>query len=262
MGATPDGGSELLELSLRRRDLLAVLDGGSRRKVALRSALDVSRSTVHRAVRELAAAGLVADDDRVRLTLPGRRCLELVREADAALGDLTAARDLLARLPASAPVGWPLLRGATVHAPAPADPGRPLDPAAELVRETDVLVGLAATLTQPRFLRLARSRVLDDGMGLSMVYADALVDEVLTRRTAWLREVVEAGAEAYAVPELPFGMMLGRTAAGPRVVVIVYDDADALVGTLVNDRPAAVDYAARLFQRYRDRAADITPALE
>lgn len=262
MGATSGGASELFELSLQRRDLLAVLDKGARRKVNLRSALDVSRSTIHRAVRELAAAGLVADGDRVRITLPGRRCLELVREADAALADLTAARDLLAQLPASAPVGWPLLRDATVHTPAPADPGRPLDPAAELVRETDVLVGLAAALTQPRFPRLFRRRVLGEGMRLSMVYADALVDEVLARQTVGLQEMAEAGAEAYAVSELPFGMLLGRTAAGPRVVVIVYDDGDSLAGTLVNDRLAAINYAARLFEQYRDRAADITPALE
>lgn len=262
MGEGPSEPAGLLELARRRHDLLAGLDAEPRRKAALQSLLDVSRSTVHRAVRELEAAGLVADGDRIRITLPGRRCLELVREGEAALEELRDARDLLARLPASAPLGWPLLRGATVHTPAPANSGRPLDPAAELVRGTDALVGLATTLTQPRFLRLFRRRVLGDGMRLSMVYADRYVDEVLAREPEERREMIEAGAAAYAVPALPFGLLVGRTAAGPRAVVVVHDESDSLAGTLVNDRPAAVDRAVRLFDRYRARAVNITPAFE
>jgi hypothetical protein len=95
-----------------------------------------------------------------------------------------------------------------------------------------------------------------------MVYADQYVDEVVARGLDARREMIEAGTEAYAVPEIPLGLLVGRTAAGPRAVVIVHDESGSLAGALVNDRPAAVAYATRLFERYRSRAIDITPALE
>jgi len=123
-------------------------------------------------------------------------------------------------------------------------------------------VGLASTLTRPRVLRLFRRGVLEDGLRLSMVYADQYVDEVVARGLDARREMIEAGTEAYAVPEIPLGLLVGRTAAGPRAVVIVHDESGSLAGALVNDRPAAVAYATRLFERYRSRATDITPALE
>jgi len=263
-GDDPDSGAaadDLLGTAMDREDLLAAVADAPLTKAELSARLDVSRSTVHRAVTELAARGLVVDGRSVRATPSGRRCLDLLRAAQAALDDLAAAGEPFAAVDPDAPVGWPLLRGATVHAPAPADPGRPFEVAAAFIREATGIRGLAHALGQPRLAGLFRSRVVRDGIPLEIVFADRVVDGVFGRRLDDLGAMARHGLRAYAAPAVPFSMMCGPTPDGPRVVLTAYDDDDSPTGTLVNDRPAAVDYAARLFQRYRDRAADVTPAI-
>ena len=54
---------ELVRTLTRRRDVLSVLDDRSVRKPVLSTELDVARSTVDRAIRELQAQGLVVRGD-------------------------------------------------------------------------------------------------------------------------------------------------------------------------------------------------------
>lgn len=251
---------DFLGTAMGREDLLTAAADAAVTKAELSDRLDVSRSTVQRAVTDLTACGLLNEDRGVQTTLSGRRCLDLLWAARAGLGDLAPARGALADVDPDAPVEWPLLRGATVHTPTPANPGRPFEAAATFIREATGIRGLAHALGQPRLGELFQTRVIHDRAPLEVVFADRVIDGVLSRRLNDVGEMARRGFRAYAVPEVPFSMMFGPTPDGPRVVLTPYDD-DSPTGTLVNDRPAAVGFAARLFERYRTRAADVTPAI-
>jgi hypothetical protein len=72
-------GTDAVEQTIRtRRAFLAALRGGPQRKRDLVDALETSRSTVDRAVSDLAAAGLVTEThDGVKITLAGRMAVEI-----------------------------------------------------------------------------------------------------------------------------------------------------------------------------------------
>jgi Bacterial regulatory protein, arsR family. len=79
-------GTEAVEQTIRtRRAFLAALRRGPQRKRELVAALETSRSTVDRAIGDLADAGLVTETAAgVKITLAGRMAVEIDRRTSGA----------------------------------------------------------------------------------------------------------------------------------------------------------------------------------
>lgn len=256
----PDTHPEPFALVAKRHDVLAALEARARERHDLETHLDVSRSTVNRAVRDLEAAGLIAHRAAgYRVTLPGRLLLDAYRETVAVADDVDAARDLLAYLPPDAPVNPVVLRGADVVTrtePAPHVPGSTVG---DHVARATALTGLAKAYSTPDAGRRLRRRVTEAGMRLDVVLQRDLFEHLTASDDDTVTRLLRADRARLAVAEtVPFGLFVledGTDAA--RVCLLVYDDERTLQGVVVNDRPAAVEWGYALVREYRRRATTV-----
>lgn len=256
-----DDGDEVLDLLARRRSMLASLAEAPREKPVLVEATGLSRSTVDRAVRELEAAGLVERrDDGYAATATGR----LVSRRDASfredLADLAAAQPLLDLLPADAPVAAAAVLGAEVHLATPPEPHRAYDPLLDLLSEARRVCALSPSHANPETRDLLYERTVEEGCPVEFVFQRDLADHLLSEHPEAVRAgMVEGEFRPFAHPSVPFGLAVGYGTDAVRCALVVYDERGDLAGVAVNDDPDALDWAERVFWRFRSEATALSP---
>lgn len=248
---------DLLELGSRRFDVLSSLADGPASKPALVDALDVSRSTVNRALRELESWHLVerSGGDHV-LTPAGHLLIDALERYLDDLATLADASRVLAYLPPDVSVPLELLRGASVHHATPPSPTRALDVVRDHLRNAERCRCVVGEFAAENAAEFFRDRV-EEGLDLEVVFDDHVLSFLLADRREALRTYVEGG-EVYEAGDVPYSLLVtegadGRTAAH----LIVYDHEGDLAGLLINDDADAVAWAERVFERYRDDATAI-----
>lgn len=114
---------EVMSLVAARRPIIECIETTPHDKRDLVANLDVSRSTVDRAIRKLEVAELVAwNTDGYTATPAGRHAVAKYCATIATISDILAAQDVLAALPRECPIEPALLTGADVEYTADAAP--------------------------------------------------------------------------------------------------------------------------------------------
>lgn len=250
-----DGGdNELVSVINRRMELLESLQQ-PRDKPDLIEALDVSRSTIDRAIRRLESLGLVAREEQYRLTPAGRLAVDLFEGFTDDLEDVAEVKELLAALPPDAPVGMPLVRDAEVLvAPGPT-PTEPIRTGLEDVKSADRIHLLIPQVTLPEGLSIIRGAVADGETSAKCVLSRALVDHLRQDDGTWLADVVEIrGCELRAVDRLPYGLGTLRGPDGRQAGLIVYGPEGNLRGLVRNDSFQAFAWGETVFREYYEDA--------
>lgn len=251
---------EVVRTLCHRHEFLAALRAGPQEKRALVETIDVSRSTVDRALRELWSEGLVEETDRgYRLTAVGRLAASLAEGVLAVTRDLRTAADVLAPLPADAPLDLRLLRNATVDKAEPVGRSDPLTAVNSVFRDADRLYGFARVISRPRTLDLLADAV-DRGATAEVVFDAPLAEELFPTVEERVSAMVERGFRPLATESVPFGLLLAETDDGWRTRVVTYGEDGDLRGVVGNDRPAAAAWAWDVYRSYRSRAVDLSPA--
>ncbi len=249
----------VLDLLARRAELLDRIAERPADKPALGDALGVSRSTVDRAVRELAERGFIERcGDGYRTTAAGRLAAASYGEFRRRSEGIRAAADVLDVLPPDAPLDARALAGAEVVAADGGDPERPARRIAELVGRADEVRG-AGGLVADRYVRLYRDRILD-GTAVRVVLAPASLERLLAGHADAVAAALETGlVELRESPDAPpFGLRLYSRDDETTMSVTVYDD--DLRGIICNDDPGAVEWAAEYVERiWNDARAIPTP---
>lgn len=255
----PSKDGDVLQTLSRRRNVLAALDGSPRDKRDLVDALDVSRSTVDRAIRELELFGFVGRrDGNYRLTVSGRLALAEHRRVSTALGAIDDVSGLLKHVPCDAPMSVDLLQEATVYEPEPHAPNQPFESMAELVEEADRFYGLAGAERVPHFRNRLYERTVNGTLDAEAVFTEELAEFLLEDRPEEIREVVELGGFGlYACPSIPYGLGIVETPSTSLVFVVVYGDAAESHGIIYNDTPAALEWADGVYRQYRAAATKL-----
>lgn len=257
---TGDSGIAELDVVRSRLDLLDEIATEPRQKPQLGKALDVSRSTVDRAVGELESAGFVVrEEEGYTITLYG----DLFREQYGAFlseaRDLAAAGPLLETLPRSAPMSATFLRSATVHRASAPVPHRPVSEFEARLAEADRLRGLSRTISQPSTASLIRERVVDAGMEGELVVSSDLAAYMRAERFEPEREMASTGRyRLFAVESLPYGLALLDRGTETVAVLFVYGPSNDLLGTIENDDDDAVAWAEERYRERRSAAEEIT----
>jgi len=252
-----DDATTLREVSARRHELLAAVGSGVVDKRDLTERLDVSRSTVDRGVRELERAGLAERvAGGVRRTLPGTLAFREHERTTERLGAVADASPVLAALPNDTAIDPSVLVGADVVRPTTDSPYAPFAYQREVVERADVVRACAAAVVGPQ-VDLYHGQVVDDGLDLTVVLTDAVLDRLVTDHRDQLRDVLDLDhVGVYRTDDpLAHGLVETRTDAGGEMFVTVYDD-DGIAGTVGNDSPEAVAWARRLAD---DQLADAEP---
>jgi tetratricopeptide (TPR) repeat protein len=251
------GGLELLKLVGRRSELLELLVEAPHGQGELEAALEESRSTVDRALRELEEAGLVRwVDGSYHATLAGRLQLQHYREFVGRSSDLLAAMSFLEALPPGTPIGPPLVRGCSVAEPRDRGPEELTPRLERILAAGDRAVLAVSADMSPGSLRKLVRRANDRGVTMETFLAPGLVDRLETEFPELLAGLAADGGTVLEAPTLTFGLLV---VPGAHEVAVGADAADGRnLGMLHNDTDAALAWATDLVEDLRDRATDVT----
>ncbi|MFC7156734.1 tetratricopeptide repeat protein [Halomarina halobia] len=258
--ADSNADDEFVRLLRRRGDFLDHLRGEPRRKRDLVEALDCSRSTVDRALRELEYAGLVErTGGGYEASVAGRLAAEAYGDLLETVGVVLGSSDLLASLPNDCDVGPDALVGGER---VPLDTVTPyeLPPMLrECVESARRLTAVVPVVADPRLLGGCQERVADGSLALDLVVGPDLHETLCRRFPDTLRELADGGATiARAERAPPCTLLVVERRDGTRAVACVTYDGDARDGVYRNDADAALDWATDYVERVRDAATDVT----
>lgn len=186
--SSPDA-TEVASVLAKRRECLRAVTGGPVRKRDLVDSLDIPRTTLDRAVRELAEVELVeCASGGVRATGFGREALAAADGYRETLDGLADASCLLDVLPAATPLGAAFLRGASVSRATPPTPDRVVTDLFDSVADADSVRGVApAALTG--HMESFQEHASSGGAVPELLVTPAVLDQIVAVRG---RAVVES----------------------------------------------------------------------
>ncbi|UVE50270.1 hypothetical protein KU306_15435 [Haloferax larsenii] len=256
MTGHPNGNS-LSQLLVRRETFIRALAAQPRDKRTLAADLDTSRSTVDRVVRECVNAGIVEQDGGVyELTLTGQCALEVFDRFERATRGVEDAHDLLAMLPADAPLDPVFLSGADVYTSTPELPDSVLQRLFESIENAGHLCGVAPVALAGQ-LRPYYEAATAGGTTVEMVIDTELFDRLLATpdsRAVIAEQLENDAVDIYRTP-VPFGFGLWVTERDAGIVV--YTDT-GVGGIARNDHEGALAWATDLFESLRADATEVT----
>lgn len=262
---TGDLPADDLETLRSRFDVIDAVRETPRQKPALRSALNVSRSTIDRAVRELERAGLLTrGDDGYTVTLYGELLAEryesFVREAS----EVADGRSLLTELPHDVPIHPEMLSGADVTRAGPPAGHHPITCFEERLERAGRIRGLLHAVSQTSTSSLLVDRT-DDGLSGEFVLGPGLTERSPGRLRERGKTLCETGFRFYEHEAVPYGLVVldefDAEADEAVVYLFVYDETNELLGTIVNDAPDAVAWAETQYREYRRRAERVSESV-
>jgi len=266
-----------LDVLTKRLGVLRRLCSGAAYKRDLVDELDQSRSTINRAIDDLASVDLVErTDEGFTATLAGRLALERLGTFQRDLDDVVAAEAVVDPLPVDAPLDTAVVAGSEpVPATDPA-PYRPLEGFHDDLASAARYRALLPSLDDPRHVRLLYEHVVTDGRPAELVVSPEVLDTLRSefpRRTAAMAESDGFGLFVGDVP--PFALALadreppddGEQTAGAdpdgetTVHVVVFTERGGVHGTLANETHEAVRWATERYDAARGDAEERTEVL-
>ena len=272
---------EPLTLVAKRAAVLEALCEDQLYKPGLIDRLDVSRSTIDRAIDALESAGFVERRELgYEATAAGRLAVECYRDFEVEMDAITDATPVLAALPASLPLPVTKL---SEYAVTPIESSyRLFEHVSSLVRHADSYRAVVPTVTDSRQLRLWQTLTVEDGLDCEvLVDTDAFRAQAheFPSRSAVLADTgtVRVGD---AVPSVPFGLVTtgssdtddrpasaaggdgcGSEACETRVFVIATEGNDP-VGLVTTTDEAAVDWATSYYESVRAETTEATETVQ
>ncbi|WP_137285786.1 helix-turn-helix transcriptional regulator [Halorussus salinisoli] len=256
--------TQLIALVQRRYDFLAVLDTDTYDKRSLEEKLDVSRSTVDRALRDLESAALAhRTPDGYRTTLYGGTLLAIYNLVLDYVGQVQRAEVLLPELPRDIDFSVSLLIDAEILVAEEPALHAPTSRIADLIDAASEVRGLAYAHTSPDALELFQQQIVSEGMPTEIVFRERMYQNFRATAPDILESLMDADCyTAYVTPDVPFGLFLPTIDGSEHVCLVVYDNNKNVRGIIVNDTAEAVAWGTRLFERYRTQAQQITDGPE
>lgn len=238
----------------KRPEFLSTVISNPGSKRDLETRFGCSRSTLDRALRELADAGLVDYDDGMwQATALGRRAYEQHEQYHRRLDDLDDATTILSATPDRSPVGPDVLFGSRVVEPDPAMPDWLMRTLLESVRDaTRVSVVLPVVMTG--YIEEFCTATTSGEDHLEAVVARNATDSLRRRSTDTLSTLREEASLYRGDVSQEFGFWM---ADDREMGVMVFGD-HGPCGLLVNDTDDALAWADDRFERERSRAEPLS----
>jgi len=243
----------LLETIAHRACVIQCLLDDRADKRELEAVLDVSRTTVDRAVSSLDDAGcIVYQDGKWEVTLLGKLAYNEYEQLAARYRGLTAAQPLLDHLSPETPIDVRLPTGAEVLLAEPPAPHAPVTQLEDLLNDSEQIKGLSSVIL-PTYVPLFYHHIVERGTDTDLVLDTELVEYLWASHPDEIDAVLETdnGIVWCLEQKPPFGFVLIDEEV---VWFAVYDEDGGLKGTIVNDSEAAVTWATEVFHSYRQQA--------
>lgn len=247
---------DVLQTVTKRRPLLECLESGPRDKQALCAALEWSRSTIDRGIRELEWLQFVERDGcDCRLTAAGRLALTEHRRSTTILDSISDVSELLKNVPREAPMSTALLDGAQVIEPPSHAPTKPLQAVVDLVGSATRMRSITAAQRVPQLREQLYDRVVKGDLDGEAVVTPEFATFLREEDPEHFREVViEGGFDLYTIESIPYELVLIETPTESRVFTFVLDDSTAIQGIISNDTTAALEWGEHVYTEFRTAA--------
>jgi len=262
MGDTELIGSTLRETVRKRSNVLESLSEGAAPKPTLVDRLDVSRSTVDRAIDNLSARDLVRrDGDGYRVTTHGRMALESYREYVATTDSLARASPLLSSIPTDVDVDAALFEHGDISLAEPHAPENAIAPAIDYLQSAERLL-VFSPVVKSSYISLVHEEVAGSELELELVLGRGASESLAS--LAAVTDTVDGLAVADTVSffrtgtDLPFTLFLMLDGGGDTVGVTVHDGG-AIVGSVTSQALDAVEWGRETFEEVRATADPLNP---
>lgn len=226
----------------------------------LRDALDVSRSTSYKAVRELEEVGLVersAGD--YTLTLKGRLLAAEHRRYLTAVESICRPEELLDLLPSDTEFDSAVLVGADVRIADRHAPGMLVREIERIVAETTALKGTAPVVL-PEYVELFQEGITERGLTADLVFAAPVLEHLFDVYREPFLAAFEGDLDVRRTEEeLPFGLILVEEPT-PTVAVVVYGPGGEIAGLIENDSETTLSWARDRWTKYVTGSTEVTAA--
>lgn len=252
---------DLLEIILRRKDVLRALDESPHRRSRLQSRLDFSKTTCHRIIRTLEDHGIVdRSDEGYILTELGRTLTEEVHTFERNVKIATRLEPLLDSFAESA-VDLPVefFQDAQITRPQPEDPSPPINRHLELYRQSESVRTLERTsFVPPLYIEeIFEEGFEKEGPGIA-IYPKSVVESRVSKFPNLHQKIAEDDLPIrYRIHEsIPFGLtVFDDTHVGLRA----YDDETGTLRLFVDtDDPKAVTWAIDVFEQYYEESDPVS----
>lgn len=246
---------EVMAAVARRGDVLHAVGGTGVCKRDLVASLDVSRSTVDRAARELEGTGLVErTPNGYRRTLAGELALQEYERFSDRIDGVLQSRAVLSELPPESPFDISVVEGSEVVLPERHSPNLPVTRMSELVRRASRVRAFAPAVF-PQQVDAYRDGIVDREMDVEVLLSDDVVERLVSTYSEDLARALGTGrlAVRVAADPLPYSLTVAETPTGWAVGLLVYTDDGSVAGFVGNGSPAAVEWATREFERVWER---------
>jgi predicted transcriptional regulator len=257
MDETEVSGEQIRETVSNRADVLATLEANTSRKPMLVEELDVSRSTVDRAIGELIDAGLAENEEGVyRATRTGRQAIGVYREYADLTDDIATAEAITEALPPAAPFDVTLLEHADIRLAASHAPESALSGAVSMLKEVNTLRGFAPVI-KSNYASLLYRELIGRGLDIELIIEDQSRESLATLADEWneLAELLAADEVTILKTDtnLPYALWImsdrNREAAG-----VTVHESGSIVGTITNDSRDAVQWCRQQYESIRTDA--------
>lgn len=243
-------GATLRETVRKRSDVLGSLLRAPASKPDLVDRLEISRSTVDRAIDALREPGLIRRADGLyHATAHGELLLDCHREYSESTDALAEAAPILDALPVDCTIERALLENGTIRLADPHAPESALTAAIEELKTAERL-RVFSPVVKSSYLSMVHEEVTEAGLETDLVLGQEATESLASLAT--VTETVEQLLQAESFDlfttddGLPFVLylMTGETDA---IGVTVHDDG-GIVGSVTANDPEAVEWGRTLFE--------------
>jgi len=264
MGSEQPAGATLRETVRKRDDVLASVRESPAQKPTLVDRLDISRSTVDRAIDSLLDAGLVRRvDGSYSLTPQGRLMLEAHDEYVAATETFADAAPLLDSLPTDAEVPRSLFERGTIKIADPHAPESAITGAVEELQSSDRLL-VFSPVVKSNYVRLVHQEMADRDLEAELILERSASSSLrsLAGVSGAVEGLLDADQFSLSQTEADLPLMLYLLLGGERDVVgITVHEDGGIVGSVTSDDPEAVAWGRETFTEVNSAAEQLPKSI-
>lgn len=247
--------SEASRSLIARSALLRQIDTEPKGTNELRTTVDLSPSTIDRAIRELEGNGYIEQiDGRYRSTLTGQLALESYDRFTTTMDGIRESIDLLSTLESGVSLAPAVLANAEVIRTSRGSRDH-IERSATMLDGAERIRTILSKVS-PQYIDLYYEQVMD-GIDVSVVASASRIEQLITDYYDRLTELIGTDRVdlRQATEEAPFGLTIAESGSETTVELRVYGP-DGLRGIIINDTAKAITWAN---EHYTDAWNDAMP---
>lgn len=251
---------ESILIANRRYELLQFLVSNPSRKRDIVDNLDVSRTTVHRAIDELLETGAISKRDGNYITTnAGELLLDTVTATEQIAETVQSSNDLLSYLPDEVPLDPVFFRDAKAVPVQPPSMEANVERAIQRLQEANHLYGLGTADNNSRWVEaLYEQSAIAEQTDIDLAVTEPLAEICIERYRGVVGSLIESEyADIRVCDTLPYALWIMEGPDHPTVFLVVHGDRSEYLGHFEATTRAAAAWAKAVFRRYFRRCQPI-----